>query len=94
MRPDASSMCVSRYGMEGLKRTAVQLATCALPSTIVKPAGVCIHELRARIQKAESVVPIATRMVDSVWTRFVTRLAPNSMMPRKVASRKKAVSTS
>ena len=39
-------------------------------------------------------VPKATRKVASVCTRSDTRRAPNSMMPRKLASRKKAVSTS
>ena len=43
------------------------------------------------IQKADRVVPPATSTVASVWTRLETRRKPNSMMPRKAASRKKAV---
>ncbi len=31
------------------------------------PAGVCIHEFRARIQNALSIVPKATRKVDPRW---------------------------
>jgi hypothetical protein len=58
------------------------------------PAGVCIHEFSARIQNAESVVPKATRNVAIVCMRSETRRRPNSMIPRKVASRKNAVSTS
>ncbi len=46
------------------------------------------------IQKADMVVPKATSTVASVCTQFATLRKPNSMMPRKVASRKKAVSTS
>ena len=87
-------MCVSRYGIDGLKITASQLSTCTLPSTTLTPAGVCIHEFSAMIQNADTVVPNATRKVASVCTRLLTRERPNSMMPRKVASRKKAVSTS
>ena len=58
------------------------------------PAGVCIQLLAARIQKAESEVPTATSTADSTCRLGGTRCQPNSMMPRKVASRKNAVSTS
>ena len=58
------------------------------------PAGVCIQLLAARIQNAESEVPIATSTADSTWMLGGTRFQPNSMMPRNVASRKNAVSTS
>ena len=64
------------------------------PLTISKPAGVCIHEFRLRIQNADSVVPSATSEVAMRCTRSLTRPRPNSMMPRKLASRKNAVSTS
>jgi hypothetical protein len=74
--------------------TSIQLVTCARPSIISKPAGVCIHEFSARIQNADSVVPPATSSVAMVCIRLLTRRIPNSMMPRKVASRKNAVSTS
>ncbi|MCY1222789.1 hypothetical protein D9M72_348930 [compost metagenome] len=91
---EASSMCAKRYGNEGLKITASQLATWNSPFTISWPAGVCIHELSARIQKAESVVPKATMKVDIRCTRSPTLPWPNSITPRKPASRKNAVSTS
>ena len=53
-----------------------------------------IHELSARIQNALIVVPSATKNVAIKCTRSLTRPCPNSMMPRKPASRKNAVSTS
>jgi hypothetical protein len=65
----------------------------ASPS-ITWPVGVCIQELSARIQNAESVVPTATITDDRMCTRVETRSMPKSITPRKVASRKKAVSTS
>ena len=74
--------------------TSNQLVTWAWPLIISKPAGVCIHELSAKIQNAEAVVPAATRNVAKVCTRSLTRSRPNSMMPSMVASKKKAVSTS
>ena len=43
------------------------------------------------IQNADKVVPKATKKVAKVCTRCETRFAPNNMMPRNVASRKKAV---
>ena len=63
-------------------------------SGITKPAGVCIQEFSARIQKADMVVPNATKKVASVCTFSLTRPRPNSMMPSMVASKKNAVSTS
>jgi hypothetical protein len=50
--------------------------------------GVCIHELRLKIQNADSVVPAATISVATMCTRSDTRPRPNSITPRKVASRK------
>ncbi len=87
-------MCVSRYGMLGLKSTSSQLVTWNTPSTISCPAGVCIQEFSAMIQNALNVVPKATRKVAMRCTRSDTRPWPNSMIPRKDASRKNAVSTS
>ena len=63
-------------------------------SSMVKPAGVCMKLLADRIQNAEIAVPSATMQVAKKCTHFGTRFQPNSMMPRKPASRKKAVSTS
>ncbi len=92
--PEASSMCARRYGNDGLKITASQLPAMISPNSCTCPAGVCIHELSARIQNADTVVPKATIRLDATCMRPETRSMPNSMMPRKVASRKKAVSTS
>ena len=74
--------------------TSIQLVTWACPSIISNPAGVCIHELSTIIQNADRLVPKATNAVDKVCSHGGTRLLPNNMMPRKVASRKNAVSTS
>ena len=65
-----------------------------MPSRISWPVGVCIQLLAARIQNADSAVPTATTAADSTCSQGGTRLQPNSRMPRKVASRKNAVSTS
>ena len=75
--------------------TCHQSATCSTPSSSTrKPAGVCIQLLAERIQKAEIAVPSATMQVAKKCTHFGTRFQPNSMMPRKPASKKKAVRTS
>lgn len=63
-------------------------------SPIEKPAGVCIQLFTARIQVAEISVPMATIAVASMCSPSPTRFRPKSMIPRKPASRKKAVSTS
>ena len=63
-------------------------------SLIAQPVGVCIQLLTLRIQKAEMAVPIATMQVAAKCSPLPTRSMPNSMTPRKPASRKKAVSTS
>ena len=65
-----------------------------MPSRISWPAGVCIQLLADRIQNAEVAVPTATMAADSTCSQCGTRLKPNSMTPRNVASRKNAVSTS
>ena len=80
--------------MDGLKMMAHQSVAKATPSRSSKPAGVCIQEFSTRIQNADIVVPNATRNVASVCIQFGTLRKPNNMMPRNVASRKKAVSTS
>jgi hypothetical protein len=46
------------------------------------------------IQKVETSVPTATAQVEKKCRPRLTRPAPNSMIPRNVASRKNAVSTS
>ena len=61
---------------------------------MAKPAGVCIQELTDRIQKAEPSVPMATISVAKKCRPLPTRLRPNSITPRKPASRKNADSTS
>ncbi|MNT85589.1 hypothetical protein D3C72_2257710 [compost metagenome] len=64
------------------------------PLMISWPWGVCIQLLEARIQKVEMMVPMATITVAKKCRFGPTRFQPNSMTPRKPASRKKAVSTS
>ena len=73
---------------------AHQSSGMATPSTISWPVGVCIQLLAASIQNAEIMVPMATTMADITCSQRGTRPQPNSMMPRNVASRKNAVSTS
>ena len=46
------------------------------------------------IQNADIAVPIATITAESTCSQRGTRLPPNSRMARKLASRKKALSTS
>ena len=58
------------------------------------PVGVCIQLLTLMIQKALMKVPIATIRVARKCSLLPTLFMPNSMTPRKPASRKKAVSTS
>ncbi|MNT85796.1 hypothetical protein D3C72_2260070 [compost metagenome] len=64
------------------------------PSTISMPCGVCIQLLDERIQNIEISVPIATITVAKKCSLRPTRSQPNSITPRKPASRKNAVSTS
>jgi hypothetical protein len=64
------------------------------PFTHSNPAGVCIQELAAKIQKDERIVPKETRHVARKWISRRTLVQPKIMMPRNPASRKKAVSTS
>ena len=73
---------------------AHQSSGTATPSTISWPVGVCIQLFAASIQKAEIMVPIATTIAANTCSQRGTRPQPNSMTPRKVASRKNAVSTS
>ena len=94
MSPEASSLCARRYGNEGLKITATQSTGTAMPLTTSCPCGVCIQLLEARIQVADTSVPTATAQVDRKCRPGPTRFMPNSITPRKPASRKKAVSTS
>src|SRR5690606_21152841 len=63
VRAEASSLCASRYGNEGLKITAHQSRAKNSPLMISCPVGVCIHEFKLRIQNADSVVPKATSEV-------------------------------
>jgi hypothetical protein len=79
--------------MDGLKMMSHQSVAKATPSIISKPCGVCIQLFRTMIQKADIVVPKATRKVARCAAGRHAR-KPNSMMPTKTASRKKAVSTS
>ena len=93
-RKAATLMCSSRYGNEGLKMTASQSTGTTRPSMISWPCGVCIQLFEAMIQVAEIKVPSATMAVANMCRPGPTRCQPNSITPRKPASRKKAVSTS
>ena len=61
---------------------------------MLKPCGVCIQLLEDKIQNIEIQVPAATMAVAKKCARGPTRPQPNSMIPRKPASKKKALSTS
>ncbi len=61
---------------------------------MAQPVGVCIQLLTDRIQNADTNVPSATIRVAVKCRPLPTRFMPNSITPRKPASRKKAVSTS
>ena len=63
-------------------------------ASITWPCGVCIQLLAEMIQNVEISVPSATMQVAKKWSFGGTRFQPNSITPRNVASRKKAVSTS
>ena len=65
-----------------------------MPSRTSCPVGVCIQLFADRIQNADMAVPTATAMAAKTCSQGGTRFQPNSITPRKVASRKKAVSTS
>ena len=65
-----------------------------MPSRTSWPVGVCIQELAEIIQNADIAVPTAITAAASTITQCGTRPQPNSNTPRKVASRKNAVSTS
>ena len=90
----ASTMCANRYGNDGLNTIAHQSVAWATPSRSSNPCGVCIQLFSTMIQKADIVVPKATRTVAPICAQAGTREKPNSMIPRNTASRKKAVSTS
>ncbi|MNN71313.1 hypothetical protein D3C81_1872380 [compost metagenome] len=77
-----------------MKITASQSTGITWPLMISCPCGVCIQLLEARIQKVETSVPMATITVAKKCKPRPTRFQPNSMTPRKPASRKNAVSTS
>ncbi|MNP67987.1 hypothetical protein D3C76_1638870 [compost metagenome] len=77
-----------------MNTTANQSTGTTWPLTISKPCGVCIQLLEARIQKVEMIVPSATMQVAKKCSPGPTLFQPNSITPRKPASRKKAVSTS
>ena len=86
----AASMWPMLMGKEGLKMAAWKLVTMNFPSTSLNPAGVCIQELAASIQKAERAAPAATMHVARKCTPRLTRSQPNSSTARKPDSRKNA----
>ena len=91
----ASTICASRYGNDGLNTIAHQLSGWNTPcASMLKPCGVCIQLLAEMIQNVEIRVPIATIIVAKKCSLSETFFQPNSITPRKLASRKNAVSTS
>src|SRR5258707_290540 len=56
----AFSMCGQRQMNDGLKITCSQLTGTNRPLRTANPLGVCIHELLARIQVDDRIVPIET----------------------------------
>src|SRR5512137_599608 len=91
---EATTMWPIRVCIEGLRIAAMKSLTMNFPFTHSNPAGVCIQELAAKIQKDERRVPKETRHVARKWISRRTLVQPKIMMPRNPASRKKAVSTS
>ena len=91
---EPSAIWVSRYGNDGLKMICSQSTGCTTPLTMLKPRGVCSQLLDERIQKVDTNVPRATMQVAKKCSRSDTRPQPNNITPRKLASRKNAVSTS
>ena len=88
-------MWTNRTGKVGEKITWPQSVALRAPlANRTKPLGACIQLLAEMIQKAEIRVPRATSVVAAKCRRGPTFLQPNSITPRKLASRKKAVSTS
>ncbi|OIQ64694.1 hypothetical protein GALL_537550 [mine drainage metagenome] len=88
-------MWARRAGKLGEKITAIQSVAISPPAGVwAKPAGTCIQLLAEMIQKAEISVPMATSRVAAKCRPRPTLRQPNSMIPRKLASRKNAVSTS
>ena len=88
-------MWARRCGNEGEKITFIQSAATKRPlGRMAWPVGTCIQLLAEMIQKAETRVPKATRQVARKCRPGPTRFQPNSITPRKLDSRKNAVSTS
>ena len=69
VRNAANSMCGQRTIITGPSTMVRQSAGMILPSTITWPTGTCIHELLARIQNEESIVPSVTLTVVRAMTR-------------------------
>ena len=88
-------MWAKRAGKLGENTTLNQSVAIRSPfGRVANPVGCCIQLLAETIQKAEIRVPMATSTVAVKCRPGPTFFQPNSMMPRKLASRKKAVSTS
>src|SRR5690625_3873752 len=65
---------------------------CARPSTNSNPTGFCIKELAVKIQKADNTDPNETSHTEARWSFLPRRFHPNTQIPRKVDSIKKASS--
>src|SRR5882757_7731526 len=88
-------MCRSRKGKEGEKIARIQSVATRRPSgRAAKAVGHCIQLLAEMIQNAENRVPTATAQLAVKCSLRPTFFQPNSITPRKLDSRKKALSTS
>ncbi len=58
------------------------------------PAGFCIQPLAIRIHNAEKLLPSATSQVVTRCCTLLRRFQPRKNRPKKVASRKNAISPS
>src|SRR5476651_514939 len=94
----AASACPRRGMAEGLKTIAQKsLMTARLKVTpfstlvsILKPVGVCCHELAMMIQTDEKIAPRLTMQVEKKCIVEETRSQPKTSTDRNPDSRKKA----
>ena len=89
-----NSVCVYSPMTYGFVTSAKKSVISARPLRTAKPTGCCMKEFATRIQNAERLLANATIQMQRQWTFSESLSQPKSQMPRKVDSRKKAVSAS
>ena len=89
-----NSVCVYSPMTYGFVTSAKKSVISARPLRMTKPTGCCMKEFATRIQKAERLLAKATIQMQMQWRRSESLSQPKIQMPRKVDSRKKAVSAS